>query len=532
MMRRRAVILPFVLVMIALLALTIAGFAYFVRAESAGLSAHADQQQARLAADSGLEEVTAVLRVAKHDAAQWSDVPSRFRHALVWSPAYKRDSDPVREKGSRKELIAPGIAPRIAWRYSVCGPRLDAPNLNAMRYGITPESAKLNLNTATAEQLTALCLPLLLALQIENGLELVNAAIDWRDENTDALPGGAENEYYNALTPAYSVKNAPFDTLEELLLVRGWNAIALYGEDANRNGLLDPNEDDGDASSPFFDNGDGVLNLGVAPFLTVATREPDTTLANKPRVNLVAAPAAFGPQIQKIFPNGEISAATIGFVTQLASSGFDFRQLTSPAQLYAQGYIAPPPIDSGEEEGQPASQPASGPSSQPAGAPGVLPQELLNSPVTLEEMPYIMDVVSTRDPQSVVAGGIQGLININVAPPQVLALIPGLTPEAIGAIIGTRQTLTPEQLRTTAWPLVAGVVDTATFHRIAPYITTKAYQFHVEIVGYADHSKVARRFEWQIEMIGPLAQVRYFRELTGLGIAWPVDRDSIVTAVR
>jgi hypothetical protein len=121
---------------------------------------------------------------------------------------------------------------------------------------------------------------------------------------------------------------------------------------------------------------------------------------------------------------------------------------------------------------------------------------------------------------------IEGLININTAPIRVLVLIPGMTLEAAASIVNTRQQADADSLRTTAWPLVLDVVDTATFQAIAPYITTKAYQFHVEVLGYADHLRISRRYEWVIEMVGPLAQIKYHRELTSLGPAWPVDDET------
>jgi type II secretory pathway component PulK len=524
---RRGIILPFVLAVLGLLALTMAGYVFFIRAETAGLTAHTQAQQARLAAESALEEIVATLRIAKHDATAWYNVPNRFRHALVWSPAYTRENDPVRASGSRNELLASGKVPE-AWRYSLCAMAPVQGNVETFRYGITPESSKLNLNTATEQQLLALFNAVLPPLDVQNVPSLVASFLDWRDQDNETRNSGAENEWYNTLTPPYGAKNGPLDTVEELLLIRNFNAIVLWGEDVNRNGLLDPNEDDGDATWPDYDNGDGILNLGIAPYVTVWSREPDTTIDNKPRANLRNG-AAVAAQLQALYPENQISPATIGWITQLAASGFDFSQLSSPAQLYTRGYV--PPADAGEFEGEdegggPSSQPSSGPGG-PRGRRG-LPAELLNSPVTPEELPYIMDGLTVRDPQQAAQGGIQGLININTASATVLSLLPGMTAENVAALIAARTTASPEVLRSTAWPVTTGAIDTATFHAIAPYITVKAYQFHVEAVGYADHCRTARRLEWIIEMQGPLAQVKYQRDLTSLGIGWPVDRDSIV----
>lgn len=504
---RRGIVLVVVLITIGLLSLVMVSYLFFIRSELAGIVSYGDGQQARLAAESGLEEVVSVLREDPHNAKAWFDQPARFRHALIWGENFDRQSDPVREAGSRLKAFEHEDTRAPAWRYSVVGPRLDGPE-HTMRFGITPESSKLNLNTATDEQISDLLTPLLLDLGIESPAGYVNALLDWRDEDSDTRDGGAENEYYNNLDPGppYSAKNGPFDTVEELLLVKGFNAAILYGEDVNQNGILDENEDDGDATFPYYDNADGILNLGIAPFLTVYSREPDTALDNKQRINLNTDAAAVAAQMTAYFQEGQLSAETVAFINQLKQQNFDFSTIGSPADLYV---------------GDQGSQDSNAPQVNPA---------LQDSPITLEELPVIMDYFSTRPAQS--AGQpIPGLININTAPSRVLARIPNITPDAVQAILATRETLDAEQTRTTAWPLVSGAVPPGVFKQIAPFITTKAYQFHVEVLGYADHKKTFKRIEWIIEMVGPLPQIKYYRDLTKLGFSWPIDDDS-VTVVK
>ncbi len=598
---RRGIILPVVLMIIGMLALTMTGFLFFVRAETAGIQAYSDGQQARLATESGLEEVVAQLRLDKHGVRSWSDAPDRWRHALVFADGYDRQSDPVRQTGSRAEYLSRGSSPAPAWRFSVVAARLDGPE-DTIRFGVTPESARLNLNTATDGQITELLTPLLFELNVQNGAELIAALLDWRDGDDQTRDGGAENEYYNTLDPPYRTKDAPFDTVEELLLVRGFSAAILYGEDTNRNGILDSNENDGDATIPVYDNQDGLLNFGVAPFLTVSSREPDTALDNKPRINLNSDAAIITLQMQKYLTEGELSEATIAFLTQLKSQNADFSQLASPADLYPVGESTGEPggeapegaagegagggrdtlqnegDDSGDEadedkdelrsqdaqprnprpgrreeadpqpEGeeqesddeQAGEQPAPAPTRNPRGgrgggrgeAPDI--RELIrNSPVTLAEMPVLMDRFTTRPAAQAApgaAGLIPGLININAAPARILALIPGITPEAAAAIASTRATLDPATLSTTAWPLTTGAIEPGVFKAIALYITTKSYQFHVEVVGYADHVRLSRRHEWIIEMIGPMAQIRYDRDLSSLGLAWPIDSETQIVS--
>ncbi len=49
---------------------------------------------------------------------------------------------------------------------------------------------------------------------------------------------GAESDYYTSLPNPYKAKNAPFDTIEELLLVKGVTSEILYGS-KDKKGIID-----------------------------------------------------------------------------------------------------------------------------------------------------------------------------------------------------------------------------------------------------------------------------------------------------
>lgn len=73
------------------------------------------------------------------------------------------------------------------------------------------ESEKVNLNRAGLKDIEAV-----------QGMtpEVAAAIVDWRDEDSDITPGGAEDSYYQGLPLPYRCKNAGFGSLEELLMVR------------------------------------------------------------------------------------------------------------------------------------------------------------------------------------------------------------------------------------------------------------------------------------------------------------------------
>lgn len=97
-------------------------------------------------------------------------------------------------------------------------------------YRITDEQARFNLNSAlaTPENLHRL----LSELGVDHATRdvIVDSILDWRDPNEDHRLNGAESEYYLSLPVPYRSKNADFDSVEELLQVRGMTRQILYGQ--------------------------------------------------------------------------------------------------------------------------------------------------------------------------------------------------------------------------------------------------------------------------------------------------------------
>ena len=94
---------------------------------------------------------------------------------------------------------------------------------------IADEQGKLNLNSLVGplEKESREAFARLLASQ---GLapELVDAVVDWIDEDADLNgPGGAEDAYYLSLRKPYRAANAPMVQVEELYRVRGFDASTV-----------------------------------------------------------------------------------------------------------------------------------------------------------------------------------------------------------------------------------------------------------------------------------------------------------------
>ena len=97
----------------------------------------------------------------------------------------------------------------------------------AYRVDIQDESGKINLNTVSAEQLHALAEAA--GIPKEDADIIADSILDWRDADKLSRLNGAEDDYYQTLNPPYKAKNGRFDTVEELLLVRGITPAYFYG---------------------------------------------------------------------------------------------------------------------------------------------------------------------------------------------------------------------------------------------------------------------------------------------------------------
>jgi general secretion pathway protein K len=98
-------------------------------------------------------------------------------------------------------------------------------------YSIRDEDGLFQINRADREGLVQLLDVLGVQIGTERD-EIVDAILDWRD--LDDLRGlnGAEDEFYNNLEIPYSTRGARFETLEELLMVRGITPELFYGDDS------------------------------------------------------------------------------------------------------------------------------------------------------------------------------------------------------------------------------------------------------------------------------------------------------------
>jgi DNA uptake protein ComE-like DNA-binding protein len=144
------------------------------------------------------------------------------------------------------------------------------------RFGVLDESGKINLNALLKLDSSGQIAYNILMMLPNMTADIANSILDWIDTDSDTRANGAEDDYYMGLSQPYHCKNGPLDSLEELLLVKGVTPQLLFGNDRNRNGILDPDEDDGS----------GTFDPGWAGYLTVFSRERNVDSTGNPRINI------------------------------------------------------------------------------------------------------------------------------------------------------------------------------------------------------------------------------------------------------
>ena len=244
---------------------------------------------------------------------------------------------------------------------------------------VTDEAGKLNINTATKDQLMALP-------YMES--HIADAILDWRDGNEDPRAEGAEAGYYENLPFAYPIRNGPLKTIRELLQVKGMTKDLLYGEDTNLNGQLDYTEMDGELSPPA-DNGDDYLDEGWIAYLTCYSYEQNVDAQGQKRVNINEADE------QQLQSQLGLSPGQARWIVQNRGGGFQ-----SVAHLVNDNSPEKPPEksnDSGESV----------------------------DPIDLQTFQNIVDKITTSGEAK-----IPGKVNINTAPKEVLIALLGGGDEA------------------------------------------------------------------------------------------------------
>ena len=97
-------------------------------------------------------------------------------------------------------------------------------------YTLEDENRKIPINAVTRNTLVKV-LTIAGIETIEKRDIIADSILDWIDADTKHRLNGAENNFYQNLTPPYLTKNAPIESLDELLKIRGVDKNITYGND-------------------------------------------------------------------------------------------------------------------------------------------------------------------------------------------------------------------------------------------------------------------------------------------------------------
>jgi hypothetical protein len=447
-------------------------------------------------------------------------------------------------------VVSSDVAEGQGW-FSIVAPAEYDANSQAVRFGLMNESARLNLNTILNYELDEDSQRYILLALPGMTDDIADSILDWIDTDEETRAFGAESDYYAGMVPPYECKNGPIESIDELLLVAGVTPELLYGEDANRNGLLDPNENDGTVSLPV-DNADGLLDHGWHVYLTTSSGEsnlrPDGTGKIDVNQSLLTElydqiEEEFGADLATFIVAYRLYGATNVEPLELTTSANDNTtgDIDTDTALQNMASSIARSITSGQEGsvtrgGMDLSQGATTDVQSLFEFLGAeIEAELDTGPTTItspfgadsESLALLFDNFATSS-----STRIEGRINLNEARETVLLSIPYMDPELAAAIVAARPTTTDgtpvddlmAQRTNPGWVLLEGLADVTAMRMIDAFVTCGGDVYRLQAVGRYTGNGPSSRVEAIIDNSGDLPKIVYRRDLSELGPGYRLDQ--------
>jgi DNA uptake protein ComE-like DNA-binding protein len=375
-------------------------------------------------------------------------------------------------------------------------------------FGLIDEASKLNANTATFAMLE--WLPRMTP-------DLAADIVGWHSGSANSSGYGVSSNTYSQINPPYLCKSSAFETLEELRLVYGLTPDILYGEDMNLNGVLDANENDGDANPPS-DDLNGTLDPGLFEYLTVWTREPNTASDGSQRINVNTTNALqqLASTFQDKFGASRANQILLAAGLQTAPSGNN-RQGTGGTSN--RGGSTGTTGGTGGRGGNPPG----GTTPAATATFGSVLEFYLKSGMSPDEFAQVSDLITTTN-----STYITGLVNVNTASQAVLSCVPGIGSNSAPAVVSYRMH-NAAYATSVAW--VSNVLDQNSAIQAGPYITARSYQFTADVAAVGHYGRGYRRVRLVFDISEGVPKIIYRQDLTHLGWALGKDlRDKILLA--
>jgi hypothetical protein len=483
---RHGAVLPLALLVIALMALAARAFVDLMSVEAIATTRGVERRRLRLAAESGVEYLAAMLDARK---ATWKSGESNAPSAVSLGES---SSDIRFELGrhSRERTHREDTFP------------------------VVDESSKLNLLSLSlkADQRRASRTRLMALPGMDESI--AEAILDWMDADDTPSSRGAESAWYASQKNRVLPKQRPLESLDELLLVRGVTPELLYGPvaDSTKDGITAPESDN---SSP----------RGWADLLTLWSGESNRRVDGGSRIHLNQTDlvqlfdqmeSAFGVEAARFVVayrlNGDLEGSDPLRTSEASSSAS--KPATDPlddkleaARQRAASQQAEPGAESTEDSRPPDKEMRRGGLDLSRRAAYSIRSvwDLIGSQVRIDvdgrdsvlESPWKGDLDLVEQTASmleetlspVASERLVGRVRLDTAPPPVLRSIPGMSSELVERIVLARNRrpdrgdgLSP------AWLLREGLCDLPQVREVAPYLTRRGQVWSGVVRGVTSES--------------------------------------------
>ena len=440
-------------------------------------------------------------------------------------------------------------------RFTVLSPKFEDARVTGVRYGLVDESTRLNLEavlewdreTPGTGREVLMKLPGMTA-------NAADSILDWIDPDENARPNGAEAKYYSEKKLPYSPRNAVPVFLEELLLARGVTRSQLYGSDESFTyGAEDANSEEeralgGSLSLESFGS-DRPRNDEATPWkelLTVFSAEKDVDPQGEARVDLNGTDLQFlyselasrvGDDLAKFVVLYRQYGPRVSNESSSQNANASSRRQNRSARTRTSGYVA---RANARTNAQADSELTRGSLQNATLDYGVQPTATLQTPLDLvgasvavgnveyaspisaevtsansDKIFQLLDYCSTSPSTTIV-----GRVNINAAPREVIAAIPGLSTADAQKIISSRPDLDkelPNDYRHAAWLYTKKIVDLPTMRKLYNKTCAQGDVYRGQVVGFLDGADDTARAEVVVDgSTVPPRQV-FYKDLTTLG---------------
>jgi len=277
----------------------------------------------------------------------------------------------------------------------------------------------------------------------------------------------------------------PFNDLNDLLLLERMSTELLFGEDANGNGVLDGNENDGSASWPQ-DNADGRLDPGLSAYLTAWSSSRNVTSTGGERVNINSASA------------NDITKSVSGVSKEQAESIVEHRKKKKFANIVEllDVKIVKKVTQKSEDKNKSSDNKEN-----------TVTQTTDKNAFDENAFRKIADAVTTTDDKVR-----RGVVNLNTASEEVLACLPGIS-KTLAASIRQAREKREDGFQSVADLLDVEGVSTEILKQLCSHVSVRSDVFSLWSYGVTRSGNIYRCVHAVVDRTESVSRIRYWREL-------------------